>query len=324
MIARLDADKDTYARPITVMDRKTFHAMEGNKPFLDFRKNSVARHSDIIDAWCVASFNGGANAFRYDPAAINVYIVNGNSAGSCSCSISSPVEGDLIVLSQNINPDWVILHESGHFLGLPHTHNGDRSLNTDGTSCTNKCSCAVLLPGDDDIADTLPDHNCWDTANQIASNNFNGRVFAALTTSEQRLVSNTLSNIMSYHGSSAAQRDPATGAITNAASRSVLTADQMDRVTDRSNLSRAYVTTGKTWFVDHTNTAATPFGNSQAEDVPFVGLFGGPFREISDGLALAGANDIVLIRPGTYTDTTRFDKAMTLRATCGNAVLRTP
>ena len=57
---------------------------------------------------------------------------------------------------------------------------------------------------------------------------------------------------------------------------------------------------------------------------PFVGLFGGPFREVSDGLALAGANDIVLIRPGTYTDTTRFDKPMTLRATRGNAVLHVP
>ncbi|HKI72848.1 MAG TPA: hypothetical protein VKA81_10755, partial [Verrucomicrobiae bacterium] len=53
LIARLDADKHTYARPITVVDRKTHYAMEGNKAFLDFRKNTVARHSDILDAWCV-------------------------------------------------------------------------------------------------------------------------------------------------------------------------------------------------------------------------------------------------------------------------------
>jgi hypothetical protein len=53
LVARLDADKERYARPITVVDRKTFHAMEGNKAFLEFRKNTVARHSDIIDAWCV-------------------------------------------------------------------------------------------------------------------------------------------------------------------------------------------------------------------------------------------------------------------------------
>jgi hypothetical protein len=53
LIARLAADKENYTRPITVMDRKTFHAMEGNKSFLDFRKGTVARHSDILDAWCV-------------------------------------------------------------------------------------------------------------------------------------------------------------------------------------------------------------------------------------------------------------------------------
>jgi len=53
LIKRLDAEKDKYARPITVLDRKTHFAMEGNKEFRDFRRNTVARHSDILDAWCV-------------------------------------------------------------------------------------------------------------------------------------------------------------------------------------------------------------------------------------------------------------------------------
>jgi hypothetical protein len=53
LVAQLDADTERYARPITVVDRKTFLAMEGNKAFLEFRKNTVAKHSDIIDAWCV-------------------------------------------------------------------------------------------------------------------------------------------------------------------------------------------------------------------------------------------------------------------------------
>jgi hypothetical protein len=35
------------------MDRKTYYAMQGNGPFLEFRENTVARHSDILDAWCV-------------------------------------------------------------------------------------------------------------------------------------------------------------------------------------------------------------------------------------------------------------------------------
>ena len=53
LIARLDSEKKVYARPITVMDRKTFLSVEGDKAFLEFRKDVVARHSDILDAWCV-------------------------------------------------------------------------------------------------------------------------------------------------------------------------------------------------------------------------------------------------------------------------------
>ncbi|NJM55181.1 MAG: hypothetical protein HC841_04030 [Verrucomicrobiae bacterium] len=72
MIARLDADRETYARPITVMDRKTYFASTKNRRFMEFREDRVARHSDIIDAWCVdtcqmwntglgASFERGAD-----------------------------------------------------------------------------------------------------------------------------------------------------------------------------------------------------------------------------------------------------------------------
>ncbi len=53
LIARLDAEQDKYARPITVMDRKTHHAMAHDRRFLEFRKNTIASHSDILDAWCV-------------------------------------------------------------------------------------------------------------------------------------------------------------------------------------------------------------------------------------------------------------------------------
>lgn len=44
---------ERYTRPITVIDRKTHCSMEGNKAFLDFRRKTVARCSDILDAWCV-------------------------------------------------------------------------------------------------------------------------------------------------------------------------------------------------------------------------------------------------------------------------------
>lgn len=53
MVAHLADAPDIYARPITVMDRKTFFANEQNKRFLEFRKNTVAKHTEILDAWCV-------------------------------------------------------------------------------------------------------------------------------------------------------------------------------------------------------------------------------------------------------------------------------
>ena len=53
LIARLDGEGRKYARPITVIDRKTHYAQEGDRRFLEFRTNVVAKHSDILDAWCV-------------------------------------------------------------------------------------------------------------------------------------------------------------------------------------------------------------------------------------------------------------------------------
>ena len=53
LIARLNGERKKYVRPITVMDCKTHSTNQGNKRFLEFRKNTVAKHSKILDAWCV-------------------------------------------------------------------------------------------------------------------------------------------------------------------------------------------------------------------------------------------------------------------------------
>ncbi len=53
LIAGLDARRDIYARPITVMDRKTDWGAGTLRSFRDFRERTVARHSDILEAWCV-------------------------------------------------------------------------------------------------------------------------------------------------------------------------------------------------------------------------------------------------------------------------------
>ncbi|MGO8927608.1 MAG: hypothetical protein ACLQU3_12040 [Limisphaerales bacterium] len=53
LVRRLAADKDRYARPITVLDRKTHYSMHGDKTFLDFRRHTLARCSDVLDVWAV-------------------------------------------------------------------------------------------------------------------------------------------------------------------------------------------------------------------------------------------------------------------------------
>jgi hypothetical protein len=53
LVERLDAQKEVYARPLTVMDRKTYYSAAQDPAFAEFRQRTVARHSDILDAWCV-------------------------------------------------------------------------------------------------------------------------------------------------------------------------------------------------------------------------------------------------------------------------------
>lgn len=53
LVERLDAETETYARPLTVLDRKTHYSNERNREFLQFRREVVERHSTVLDAWCV-------------------------------------------------------------------------------------------------------------------------------------------------------------------------------------------------------------------------------------------------------------------------------
>ncbi len=68
LIAKLNVEPHKYARPITVMDRKTYYAQKGDPRFLAFRKNTVAKHSDILDSWCVDTcqmwYSGLGSAFE--------------------------------------------------------------------------------------------------------------------------------------------------------------------------------------------------------------------------------------------------------------------
>lgn len=49
----LALDEDTYARPITVIDRKTHLASKEKQLYSRFREGKLADCSEIVDAWCV-------------------------------------------------------------------------------------------------------------------------------------------------------------------------------------------------------------------------------------------------------------------------------
>ena len=271
------------------------------------------------------SFKSGVNKFKFRENAINIYVVGGNTAGSCSCDRSAAKERDIIVLSQDVDRDWVILHECGHFLGLPHTHDGQRYENEDGSPCNKKdsCDCFRQIAGDDDIDDTLPDNTCWGTFNLIALANFPNTPVGQLNASQTLLINNTLSNIMSYHGGSleVAPRDPVSGLITGPAGRYILTPDQLDRMTDYSNNPRFNVTTGKTVFVDK-DASGPADGTSKGTVLPTLLVQLGPYKQLKNGIDNASPGEIVLMRPGSYTEDRVLRKAITLRATRGNATIR--
>jgi hypothetical protein len=53
LVQRLAGDKDRYAHPITVLDRKTYYSLRGNKAFLDFRRKVLSPCSEVLDVWAV-------------------------------------------------------------------------------------------------------------------------------------------------------------------------------------------------------------------------------------------------------------------------------
>ena len=229
--------------------------------------------------------------FKWRSNAINMYV--NNADGSAICSF--PTDDDILFFGQS-SRETSVFHESGHFFNLRHTHQGQ-------VACED-CTCGSPTPGNDDqILDTLPDHSCWDTADEIAQGNFS-KDYNELSTSEQMQVDGVLFNMMSYHSE-----------------RNWLTSDQLDRWTDTANGSRSHVVTGRTFFVDQDNNCQLPLGNSACQDVVLL-EFGGPFPSVDAGVSVADADDIVLVRGGTYQEGLTIDTPVKVRATRGNAILR--
>lgn len=220
--------------------------------------------------------------YAWNDSAINIFITNTPGSSLCHCGIGTPNE------FVNISADShalgrTYLHELGHFMGLCHTQ---------GCGARN-CADGDTTPGDDIIADTLPDVQCW-TRDDIALNSY-GQLYAALTPFRQTQVDNVFLNVMSYHGSYTGGSDG-----TQHARETEL---QVDRFADTASWTRTGVRDGVTVFVDAT-AGGIQIGTSVL-----------PFDTVAEGLTLANSGrDIVLVRPGTYPENLTISDPVTLRA----------
>jgi hypothetical protein len=257
------------------------HLAGGNVPAgWDFRADTYTNYPAI---------------YHWRPDAVNIFMgLDTNGAGGyCGCKAmpSDPIinmgpqkAGDGFTEGQNFGAH--ILHETGHYYGLGHTF-GDQECPPGGTG-------AGWTPGDDAIADTLPDVSCW-SIDYLSQYHFQ-RSYAQLTDANQIwLVNNTYSNLMSYHARMG---------------WSLLTEPQLDRWAETANTIRLATVSGRTIFV---STLGDNFNSGLWSDAPKRTLGG------IDGAAQAanaGGGDIVLLAPGVYREANpRINRPVTLRAT---------
>lgn len=222
-------------------------------------------------------------AFLWNSSATNIYIVDTAHAAK---------GGTVVMLMSNlIDINWI--HELGHHNGLAHTFALDDGVadtvpEPNVNQCTSPLGCD--LGGSDECCCTTKEANL-----QIAAA-FNG------WTQEQ--YDDIRFNAMSYFGA----RD-CVPLVTFDNIR--LTPGQLDLWTDTSRISNAHEASGLTYFVDANATA------------PFNGLSTDPFPTLASGLLAADptGGDIVLLRPGTYSETGVIDQEVVLRARDGSAVI---
>ena len=167
--------------------------------------------------------------YAYRSDAINIYVL-GTTACSGRCAF--PGSDDVIVVGQGLR-STTILHEIGRYFGLFHTQ-GSICGSCDSES-TGVCH---TKPGDDEIADTLPDLSCWQK-DDITDWTFN-QPYSDLAQEHKDEVDGTFKNIMSYHSI-----------------RNTLTPEQVDRWIEAAQLDRSHVLVTEECFLPEAGDEVT-------------------------------------------------------------------
>ena len=229
--------------------------------------------------------------WAWNGTTLNMF-VNNSRSGQCSFVGT----GSSISFGGTVGAGTV-LHETGHFFNLSHTHAGDYTNNTS----TPPYTLADLKDGDR-LDETAMDNPNITTKDQLSGALF-GRTYATATAQQQAVVDSAFENVMSYHN------------------ENVLLPVQMDIWTLNANGARLFACSGRTWFVA---VEGNDDNSGAAADSPLA-TFPEALSKVTspDG----SRNDVILLRAGTYI-TPLFNPiistACTLSATRGAAVLTRP
>jgi hypothetical protein len=111
--------------------------------------------------------------------------------------------------------------------------------------------------------------------------------------------------------------------------RSIFTTLQLDAMCDTSNVERDNVSHNNLVFVDVLSPGVLANGLSKVQVIGGpIPVIGGPYAQLKNGIDAAFGGDVLLLRPGNYTENREIRKAITLRAvrrdvvTAGNAIIR--
>lgn len=233
-------------------------------------------------SWDLEKTARKGTSYHWNKNALNIYINQGTSGGKWNKFET------VIIGSKDAGSGWLHLHEISHYFGLLHTHgNLFAEFNSIGSQAD------FVIPGDDEIEDTIEDLPDWNR-DKIAKHNYAKR-YDRLTDTLRDKVDDVAENVMSYHF-----QKPIGADLTR------MTEGQLDRFTSSADeyFSRRKIRDGSTL-----NAHPKDCDDSAGRHASSAALSQAVHAANTEG------GDIILLSEGSYEGNITINKPLTLRAT---------